>query len=689
MAAANGTVAAKISEGASMASNQSSGVAAGERASPTKPALHQIYALPAPIRTFPLPTFYPSNPISLLHSVYTWLSHVLRPPPREPSVIHTGVWDPETRSVHVRDESSIRALWEQGFYGKGSLSRSEPNWLKRELARRGSPEGKTVSEARTEMRREERRLAKWERAKAELEAIERQRLAEAASQASDSGSSKLAGGLSKPAEVADTSANSAHSTVVEPAGTVEGTSAEAAPAEAARSPHVGAQPASHARNWDFKPPVGPAELLALPNSLAKPKCPEDGSISDRLRKHPLDPKPPVGPAELLMLPNSNAELIGPVSRPVGGLAVSESETSAPDQRVLQTALDPNGHAKAFDSQPSTNGIADGVVSKASASVASQDVDEMFINGTAENESVEERSSPPSMLSDGPTSDSSAPGLEGDVSQPQERRKSVRFSPTVKSAASLRSDPPSPGRSADLSSKIVSSALPNGGGVATLEPEVPSPIPPAAAPGKSSTSDVSQDTSTSVVNREHFQLAPEEAFFLAFSLGALKVVDPVTGSPISTEHLLQLFRAHSYFPPRLASSDLRPDDPFLVNYAVYHHFRSLGWVPRHGIKFGVDWILYQRGPVFDHSEFGVMVMPAYSDPAWEGYSHEEPKRSWSWLMGVNRVLSHVLKSLVLVYVDLPPPAVFEKEMQRGGIAAALKKYTIREVMVRRFSVNRNR
>jgi len=196
-------------------------------------------------------------------------------------------------------------------------------------------------------------------------------------------------------------------------------------------------------------------------------------------------------------------------------------------------------------------------------------------------------------------------------------------------------------------------------------------------------------STDVVNREHFQLAPEEAFFLVFSLGALKVVDPLTASPISTEHLLTLFRSHSYFPPRPAGSGLRPDDPFLVNYAVYHHFRSLGWVPRHGIKFGVDWIIYQRGPVFDHSEFGIMVIPAYSDPAWEGDEHEETKRSWSWLMGVNRVLSHVLKSLVLVYVDMPPPTVFEEEMQRGGISAALKKYTIREVMVRRFSVNRNR
>ena len=46
-------------------------------------------------------------------------------------------------------------------------------------------------------------------------------------------------------------------------------------------------------------------------------------------------------------------------------------------------------------------------------------------------------------------------------------------------------------------------------------------------------------------------------------------------------------------------DLRPDDEFLMNYVAYHHFRSLGWVPRAGIKFGVDWLLYNRGPVFDH------------------------------------------------------------------------------------------
>ena len=47
--------------------------------------------------------------------------------------------------------------------------------------------------------------------------------------------------------------------------------------------------------------------------------------------------------------------------------------------------------------------------------------------------------------------------------------------------------------------------------------------------------------------------------------------------------------------------LRFDNPFLINYVVYHHYRSLGWVVKGGIKFCVDYLLYKRGPVFSHAE----------------------------------------------------------------------------------------
>lgn len=47
--------------------------------------------------------------------------------------------------------------------------------------------------------------------------------------------------------------------------------------------------------------------------------------------------------------------------------------------------------------------------------------------------------------------------------------------------------------------------------------------------------------------------------------------------------------------------LRPDNPFLVNYVFFHHYRSLGWVVKNGVKFCVDYLLYKRGPVFHHAE----------------------------------------------------------------------------------------
>ena len=76
----------------------------------------------------------------------------------------------------------------------------------------------------------------------------------------------------------------------------------------------------------------------------------------------------------------------------------------------------------------------------------------------------------------------------------------------------------------------------------------------------------------VVNREYLQLTREEAFFLVFAIGCLTVLD-ANQERISTDELLSRFRSYSYFPPRTPEL-LSPSDPFLVQYAVYHHFRSL-------------------------------------------------------------------------------------------------------------------
>lgn len=391
---------------------------------------HQIHKQPAPIRVFPFPTFTASNPISLVHLAVAWISQVFSPPPSEPSVIHTAHWDDDTRSIIVIDEKSIQDLWQQGFYGKGSLSRSEPNWLKREKIRRGALEG-IVSEANTDKRREERMRTKWERARLEQEAIEQKRLEEARALAA------------AEAEVA-----------------------------AVSSPSV------------------PAALAPLP---------------------------PVGPLELLALPNSNADLASCL----------------------------HNHAKSLAS--------------------SMDGTEVSVEGSNSSGNDEVDSS--TTLSD---------------TAEVKHRKSVRFSPDVQSTTFQHTDPPTPPcLLSSTSLKADAFIQPNGAGP-VVGAESVAPTAKVSSPDATAEAVIEK----ALVNKEHLQLAPEEAFFLAFALGALKVVDNTTRDTLSTKDLLSLLRQNSYLPPR-SLEQLQPDDPFLIHYSVYHHFRSLGWVPRPGIKFGVD------------------------------------------------------------------------------------------------------
>ena len=568
--------------------------------------LYKIYGQPAPIRTFPLPSFYPNNPISLFHVVFAWIGQALFPPPPEPSVIHTGIWSPETRSIHITDPKSIRALWEQGFYGKGNYSRSEPNWLKREKIRQGLVEG-NVSEQLTNARRAERIQAKWQRAREEQEAIERTRQEEA----------RLANAIIN----------------------------------------------------------GAPEVEQIP--LASP-----------IRVSPIAP---VGPLELLALPNSEADLaVGQLAETIPNGFHNVETLKAEGLRT--TALSHTVHAESPTICPTTAGTL------IDPSVATH---EAYVNGAGKLvngvNGIDEKAEAfpdvlPSVNGDKPNSiqvqvvdgsNSSSTTTLGGPTSPLKRRKSVRFSPKVESTTFQLSDPPSPYHSPANSLKNGNGGLVNGIRAASMnKPDSKEEVSPTA--------ELSKISSPAIVDKEHLQLTPEEAFFLTFALGALRVVDRDTKTPISTPDVFLLFRQHSYFPPRISTPSLLPDDPFLVHYVVYHHFRSMGWVPRPGVKFGVDWLLYQRGPVFDHAEFGLIVLPSYSDPRWKEDGHTPPQRSWHWLHGINRVLSHVLKSLVLVYVDVPHPAALgPNETDGSNITNLLKKYKVREIMVRRWSSNRNR
>lgn len=210
--------------------------------------------------------------------------------------------------------------------------------------------------------------------------------------------------------------------------------------------------------------------------------------------------------------------------------------------------------------------------------------------------------------------------------------------------------------------------------------------------------------TDVVDVERMQLSLVEAFFLSAMFGCLDIHTD-NGKALTLEEFFVSCLQSSLPQPLLdlhnrglAERHLqklyaRPDNPFLINYVAYHHFRSLGWVVKTGIKFCADLLLYKRGPVFSHAEFAVVIMPSYEDSEDEKSSPFSPhpnagRKDWTWFSTVNRVQSQVLKTLILAHVFVPslkrcPPETLAKpdaffEALRQG-----KSYAVKEVAIRRW------
>ncbi|KAH7890721.1 hypothetical protein F5I97DRAFT_1923211 [Phlebopus sp. FC_14] len=200
----------------------------------------------------------------------------------------------------------------------------------------------------------------------------------------------------------------------------------------------------------------------------------------------------------------------------------------------------------------------------------------------------------------------------------------------------------------------------------------------------------EDEEGHMENVEHLQLTLQEAFFLLWNLDCLSVSNPTTGEAFTLSQIWNAFQnAHTSSPTLLVNPEAphqrRFDNPFLVNYVVYHHYRSLGWVVKNGIKFCVDYLLYKRGPVFAHAEFAIVVCPVYEDPADKESSPFDLRNtcpfSWSWLSTINRVNAQVQKTLVLSYVMIPAHSRTSDDVLSSP--ACFTHYSVREVVLRRF------
>ncbi|EXJ91819.1 hypothetical protein A1O3_00369 [Capronia epimyces CBS 606.96] len=471
---------------------------------PRRPNYNYIHRNLLPVEVHPLPVLIPHNPLSLVAIALSYLVQILSPPARP---TYNGYFSSATSSIHVTDTEAIRKLWEMGFFGKGSLSRSEPTWLENRRKK-----GVTAEE-NTNLRRQERRQLKQERARKEQEEIDR-RLAEETQV-----SAHMNGVLSK--NILKTNAG------------------------------------------DFN---DIASVLESASDTITPEVEED---------------------------KGNGSIL--------------------EFNKWKQALEANG----LPTPPPTS----------TSSEASQ--------------------------------------AGGRPARQLQRTKTVRFSPTIEA------------REFDLSSPVISPI--KSPGASTLEDENLEETP-------------KQETQE---NQEHLTLSLEEAFFLSYGLGVLQIYCDDSDAILPPSSLLSLFRRHAYHPPRSLSVPAEPDDPFVLSYVAYHHYRSLGWVVRSGVKFSTDYLLYNRGPAFSHAEFAVVIVPSYTHPSWTESAElkkmigNKTKKTWWWLHGINRVQAQVHKQLVLCYVDIPPPVKSEEKSKDIDIGHLLSRYKIRDINVRRWTPNRSR
>ncbi|XP_039435209.1 tRNA-splicing endonuclease subunit Sen2 [Culex pipiens pallens] len=92
-------------------------------------------------------------------------------------------------------------------------------------------------------------------------------------------------------------------------------------------------------------------------------------------------------------------------------------------------------------------------------------------------------------------------------------------------------------------------------------------------------------------RENLSLSLEEAMFLVRELDVLKV-QSFDGSVFTEKNLVEKFAA------------IKKD--FIPSYAAFMYLKSRNWIIRSGLKFGGDFLLYQKGPQFFHASYIVLI-----------------------------------------------------------------------------------
>ena len=191
--------------------------------------------------------------------------------------------------------------------------------------------------------------------------------------------------------------------------------------------------------------------------------------------------------------------------------------------------------------------------------------------------------------------------------------------------------------------------------------------------------------------EYLQLGNEEAFYLSHRLKILEVQSDDGKKTLNVDELWDHFCSGN--------------ENFVPRYVAYSYYRERGWVPRSGIKFGVDFVLYKQGPITHHSSYAVVVR-MISEESRETTRDRDTKTrqaslfepdtcssttdqtrqtglTWRDIIAFDRVSKSVVKDLIMCYI------VNHHAEEMKQFPECLEKLSVSEVFVKRWEPEKER
>ncbi|XP_022900403.2 tRNA-splicing endonuclease subunit Sen2 [Onthophagus taurus] len=138
-----------------------------------------------------------------------------------------------------------------------------------------------------------------------------------------------------------------------------------------------------------------------------------------------------------------------------------------------------------------------------------------------------------------------------------------------------------------------------------------------------------DFDKSLFSNNSLILSLHEAYFLAVELKCLKIAN--------VENPWDEFKNINQY--------------FIIDYAVYLHFRLKNWVIKSGLKFGCDFLLYKQGPAFYHASY-VVIIDVINEKLDRILNLQRRSMEYKNLIGLYRLAETTGKELLICQVILP-------------------------------------